>query len=738
MAKQFNFGTYDQQHLRNLNARLKKITQAYDEAVRHGCALGERTGFNDPEGEFDFRDYPEIKKQLDDLLKDLRTNLGGIIKDGDREEWLLSCAKNDALVETITRTANFPKKALTQFKHQNMASLAAFQTRKVAGMGLSKRVWQLSDQFKGELELALELGLGEGKSADELSRDVRQFLREPARLFRRVRDEKGVLRLSKAAKAYNPGRGIYRSSYKNALRLTATENNMAYRTADHLRWQQLDFVLGIEIQLSNNHPCDDICDTLAGTYPKDFKFVGWHPFCRCFAVPKLAKPEDVADYSRRLADGEDVSGFEFPGKVEALPKKFTDWVQDNQERIDTAKSLPYFLTDNEKLLNPKPKRSALEVAAERHAKRTQAQIDKIKHDYWMRFEPEYLTEAQKEANIAAYLQIERELGIKRGRPMTFEEADHRHPNPLYTTGRKAYHTNCQTSVVAYEMRLRGFDVEAMGKTKDSMLEELSKRPHYAWLRDGKNGIRHVSGDSFSAAKNNLAVNVENSMVEQGRYNLYFTFSKCQQGHIISVQRDAKGHLIFYDPQKGTLIRDFWGEYLKGIKLDYISTYRIDTCSPDVKMVSGVLNKSGAKITTESASGVKGVQGFLSYKGQKEILKSDKFPSDQRLLDSPNLKTGLIKRSGKPRKNLIYHSYSEEALEAAEYAWRHPEVLEFLTSEPLGRGKDMSNSKDVANIKAKKMRGVVHYNIYKLIYKGHEWKIGLEQTKKGFEQFYYIK
>lgn len=139
-----------------------------------------------------------------------------------------------------------------------------------------------------------------------------------------MRDEKGVLRLSKAAKAYHPGRGVYRSSYKNALRLTATENNMAYRTADHLRWQQLDFVLGIEIKLSNNHPCDDICNELAGVYPKDFKFVGWHPFCRCFSVPKLATREQVAEQARRIADNEDVSGFEYPGQVDTLPKKFTN------------------------------------------------------------------------------------------------------------------------------------------------------------------------------------------------------------------------------------------------------------------------------------------------------------------------------------------------------------------------------------------------------------------------------
>ena len=87
----------------------------------------------------------------------------------------------------------------------------------------------------------------------DLSRDVRQYLKYHNKLFRRVRDKDGVLRLSKAAAAFHPGRGVYRSSYKNALRLTATENNIAYRTCDHLSWNALPFVLGQEIKTSNNH-----------------------------------------------------------------------------------------------------------------------------------------------------------------------------------------------------------------------------------------------------------------------------------------------------------------------------------------------------------------------------------------------------------------------------------------------------------------------------------------------------
>ncbi len=138
------------------------------------------------------------------------------------------------------------------------------------------------------------------------------------------------------------------------MRLAATENNMAYRTADHERWQAIPFVIGIDIKLSNNHNCVgvpkgrfyDICDELAGRYPKDFKFVGWHPYCRCFAVPVMAKMDEFLDYQRKLIDGEDVADSEFSGKVEEVPDNFDDWVNSNKERAKGWSSMPYFVRQN--------------------------------------------------------------------------------------------------------------------------------------------------------------------------------------------------------------------------------------------------------------------------------------------------------------------------------------------------------------------------------------------------------
>jgi hypothetical protein len=218
-----------------------------------------------------------------------------------------------------------------------------------------------------------------------------------------VRDEKGVLRLSKAAKAYHPGRGVYRSSYRNALRLSATENNIAYRTADHTRWQQLPFVVGIEIKLSNNHtlngqPFHDICDELIGIYPKGFKFTGWHPFCRCIALTKLCSQDEMDKYANAIADGEDVTNWKFKGEVKKLPHCFTAWLDDNEERVKTTTSVPYFIKDNPAYV---PQKWVDGIGSIRKT-RSKGILTDIKETFFKLKEPTFVTEKEVRSMILNY------------------------------------------------------------------------------------------------------------------------------------------------------------------------------------------------------------------------------------------------------------------------------------------------------------------------------------------------
>ena len=671
MPKTFTIGTYDKKHKENLAKRARKVQQLYDAAIKRIAQAAAPSLFDaDPKKEFHFEDFPALKKEMEALMQDLGSSLQANIEDGDQESWTLSNTKNDAMVDSIIGKKHLPKKVVQAWKHPHLEALNAFIARKEAGMNLSRRVWNLTQQFKSEMELALELGMGEGKSAAALSRDIRKYLVEPNKLFRRVRDKSGALRLSKAAAAYHPGQGVYRSSYKNAIRMTATENNIAYRTADHNRWQALPFVIGIEIHISNNHPTEDICDLFDGKrFPKDFKFTGWHPWCRCYAVSVLASQEEMDAYTTAIMNGEDVSHWKFTGQVEKMPKEFNKWMKDNQARIENATSMPYFIKDNFKDGDPAkglrwevqktdektaPAKTAhdiiMENATKRHAERTSEQLDDIKDAWRERRLDAYdnrcdqlmktLTYSQgqtlpalakrqialrnaigKDASvkevealfakfekgvkaqnewdtqvwgsfskeqIANMKDIEKSLGIKKGRPMTYEEADrqsanprhvneyiadassrikirgtniHVRKNPLYDAAKhEQYGINCQTCAPAYALREWGFNIYAKGNTKalGDLSNYLSKGNNWLETWTEKDG----SAVSITSFKDYLKAHPSWKHMTQQRYLQYFD-DVCKEegtyevglsweprgGHCTIVKRFSDGSIKYIEPQE---------------------------------------------------------------------------------------------------------------------------------------------------------------------------------------------
>ncbi len=350
---------YDKTHLRNMAAIGTRIDRIFKKAAEEAAKIGVSIKKTLPEDRiFSFDDYPATQKQIERLMTALQESMETTIVSGVRSAWTLSNNKNNALVSRIfgDRVGDLSKEQYRRYFSTNGAALDAFLGRKEQGLNLSDRVWRYTNAFKHEIELGLDLGIRTGESAASMTRSLRQYLQHPDKLFRRVRDKHGNLRLSKAAQAFHPGRGVYRSSYKNARRLASTETNMAYRTSDHLRWQQMDFVVGIEIRLSNNHtlngvPLTDICDTLKGRYPKDFKFVGWHPHCRCHVVTILKTEEEMQQDTQRILAGEKPE----KGSVNAVrdvPAAFKGWVEEHAGRIKMGGNLPYFLRDNMEMVRP--------------------------------------------------------------------------------------------------------------------------------------------------------------------------------------------------------------------------------------------------------------------------------------------------------------------------------------------------------------------------------------------------
>lgn len=350
----FSLQGFDLAHYARTEDYVSAIERIYNQAIAEFASMALRANV-DPDKPFSFANYPSTKAAAAKITTGLTTKMKAIIAEGSREQWLYAGKKNDAFLASIMDTSKVNKKLLAKYQDNNLLALKQFQERKVNGMGLSERIWKQGDQFKKTMEYGIDVGLGEGRSAQTLSKDLRQNLLDPDRLFRRVRDKRGVLQLSKAAQDFHPGQGVYRSSYKNAMRLTRSEINMAYRDSDQSRHAKLDFVVGYEVRLSNNHtlngkPFTDICDSLVGKYPKTFIFKGWHPQCKCFKTPILQDPDefdtDELNELKAAINGTEYKKLVSKNTVAEVPENFKNWMGQNQAKVDGYKSTPYFIKDN--------------------------------------------------------------------------------------------------------------------------------------------------------------------------------------------------------------------------------------------------------------------------------------------------------------------------------------------------------------------------------------------------------
>lgn len=339
---------WEREHRNNANKYTRQIEALYNAAIKEAATIGASITNFDPSRPFTFAAYPHTKALVDKLLRKLHKGMEVAIVNGMRSEWALSNNKNNELIYQVfggnARSLN--KVQFKRYFNNNEQARDAFIERKKDGLNLSDKVWKYTEQFKDEIEMGIDCGIRDGLSAQDMTVNLKQYLQYPDKLFRRVRDENGYLQLSKVAKKFKPGQGVYRSSRKNVMRLTRSETNMAYRTSDHERWMQLDFVVGVEIRMSNNHSISDICDVLAGKYPKGFKFVGWHPQCFCYVIPVLASDKEMKELEMKILKGERLGDFRSKNAVHDIPNRFTNWVDDNMQRIKMAKSKPYFILDN--------------------------------------------------------------------------------------------------------------------------------------------------------------------------------------------------------------------------------------------------------------------------------------------------------------------------------------------------------------------------------------------------------
>jgi len=326
---------YDDEHRKHLMAYLQQVEQLFYQLVGTAVFIALKTDYKELIASTLFAfENTKKGKSFEKELTNFNNQLDHIIKQGITNEWAFANSKHDKLL----------REGLTKYK--NLEALETFKTRKIKDFTVSNRVWDIAKKAQSEIELALSVSLEEGKSAVQLSREIRNLLNNPTALFRRVRDKYGNLVLSKNAQNYHTGQGVYRSAYKNALRLASNEINVAYKSADWLRIQQNPDIVGFEVRLSPQHKVYDMCDELKGKYPKTFHFHGWHVGCKCHIITLLKTDEELI---KELKSDETLPPESSSNYVAEVPNNYKQWVTDNKDRFKNWKTKPYFIEENSKV-----------------------------------------------------------------------------------------------------------------------------------------------------------------------------------------------------------------------------------------------------------------------------------------------------------------------------------------------------------------------------------------------------
>ena len=195
--------------------------------------------------------------------------------------------------------------------------------------------------------------------------------------------------------------------------------------------------------------------------------------------------------------------------------------------------------------------------------------------------------------------------VSPGDNMTFEQADSGHVNPNYGMD-FGYSINCQSCVVTFEARERGYNVQVLPCTKGSALEHLSHDPRMAWI-DPKTGKHPDYIYDNNRRTPEAYLDFVNEVVKPGnRYTIQFAWKgRGHSGHIVNIDRTPNGLLRIKDNQRSSREKSEWIgdfavlDYLSRVKYEDTSLFggttpcvpqllRIDNMDFDFSVVNGIM------------------------------------------------------------------------------------------------------------------------------------------------------
>jgi len=485
---------------------------------------------------FRFKDYTQLNKISDSIRNAFVAGLWGLISSGIDTEW----ANADSNAKKLISNASSVYSEDFIGKYNELAS-DAFKKRNAGGLTISQRIWRRYYDYRDFLEASISASISKGMNAGEVKREITNDLQNIDALRVKYKDRYGSVPNIKDVRYY-------------VSRLVTSEINMAYRECEQQRWRQLGFVLGFKINLSGAHKERDICDDLAGVYPKSFKWYGWHPLDRCYMTPVLMSDMEFWEWN---------NGGKKSGEITDVPQNFKQWI--NKETFSGRSSLPFFITDNP-LFTGITKRmygnngftgTKLGRQATKEAYKVYAEMGITKIDQSLTANTEEIAKLFKTT----------------AHPMTFFEANNGNANFDFGKSR-LFSENCQSCVIVHEARLRGLNITALpySAIANSMQSRLSGDTALAWFNSkGLHPfVTHIKGKD----EKEVITNLLKASKSKGRYHIGINFTN-NTGHIIVAERFNDGKVFFFDAQNGLFVNIYEYKGIESLELLKVDKLLID-------------------------------------------------------------------------------------------------------------------------------------------------------------------
>lgn len=238
--------------------------------------------------------YDDLEKELDRLNRRITDKVYATIDRTVREVLVVIGKSSDVYTDVLVGgyTGGMSKTVFDRIHHRTMASLFS----DIKGIELSDKIWELHKTTLIDMRAMIARELMAGSTWAEIAQKSKAFLAlSTVDMRRKIWKE--------FFKTYKPGRGVYKSAYKNVQRLLRTEWARASRHAMIEYARDKEWIQGLEWhRVSGCAECaecqeyaehDEGLGTgvfLASTLPES------HPNCQCYvtfvAIPALLKPID--------------------------------------------------------------------------------------------------------------------------------------------------------------------------------------------------------------------------------------------------------------------------------------------------------------------------------------------------------------------------------------------------------------------------------------------------------------